>query len=110
MIHELSDECLFVGLTSYETLGKELRTINETVRKNPDRDVIVDFSTVHMLTSANLSNLMILHHLLEENGRMLVLCNVSFEIKCEFTVCGLRDVFHFADDKFEAMAALGRSG
>jgi len=110
MIHELSDECLFVGLTDYATLGKELKTVNETVRKDPKRDVIMDFSKVYMLTSSNLSNLMILRRLLEENGHRLVLCNVSFEIKCEFTVCGLRDVFHFADDKFEALAVLGRSG
>ncbi len=110
MIHELSDECLFVGLTDYAMLGKELKTVNETLRENPNRDVIMDFSKVYMLTSSNLSNLMILRRLLEENGRRLVLCNVSFQIKCEFTVCGLREIFDFADDKFEALAVLAHSG
>jgi anti-anti-sigma regulatory factor len=110
MSHELSDKCLFVGLTSYETLGKELQTVNVTARENPNRDVVMDFSKVHMLTSSNLSNLMILHKLLEENDRRLILCNVSFQIKCEFTVCGLRELFHFAEDKFEAMTALEQAG
>jgi anti-anti-sigma regulatory factor len=106
MIHELSDECLFVGLTDYETLGPELRHTNEMLEENPKRNVIMDFSKIQMLTSSNLSNLMILNNMLTENGYRLILCNVSFQIKCEFTVCGLRDVFYFADDKFEAMARL----
>ena len=109
MIHELSDDCLFVGLTDYATLGKELRHINDVLESNPDHNVIMDFSKVQMLTSSNLSNLMILHNLLQNSGHQLILCNVSFQVKCEFTVCGLREVFHFAEDKFQAMAQLGQS-
>jgi anti-anti-sigma factor len=108
MIHELSDECLFVGLTDYSTLGQELQHVNGVLEENPKRHVIMDFSKIQMLTSSNLSNLMILHNMLKENGYRLVLCNVSFQIKCEFTVCGLRDAFHFANDKFKAMAQLGQ--
>ncbi len=108
MIHELSDECLFVGLTDYATLSKEMQHVNEVLEKNPRRHVIMDFSQIHMLMSAHLSNLMILHNLLEENGHMLVLCHVSFEIKCEFTACGLRDIFNFSDDKYKAMEKLGQ--
>jgi anti-anti-sigma regulatory factor len=108
MIHELSDECLFVGLTDYTTLSKELRQVNEVIENNPRRHVIMDFSKIHMLMSPHLSNLLILQKLLEENGRVLVLCNVSFEIKCEFTACGLRDIFNFADDKYAAMEKIGQ--
>jgi anti-anti-sigma regulatory factor len=107
MIHELSDDCLFVGLTDYETLGGELQHINEVIEANPNRHVIIDFSKVQMLTSSHMSNLMILRDILEENGYRLILCSVSFQIKCEFTACGLKDVFVFVDDKFTAMAALG---
>ncbi len=106
MIHELSDDCVFVILTDYTSMGKELQIINDTLQDSPDRNVIIDFSKVQMLTSSHLSNLMILRDLLERNGRKLLLCHVSFQIKCEFTVSGLRDVFDFADDKYAAMAVL----
>lgn len=110
MIHELSDECIFVILTDYASMGKELQIINDTLQDSPDRNVIIDFSKVQMLTSSHLSNLMILKDLLERNGRKLFLCHVSFQIKCEFTVCGLRDVFDFADDKYAAQAVLEKIG
>ena len=106
MIHELSDECLFVGLTGCEALSKELKHVNETLEKNPRHHVIMDLSKIPMLTSSHLSNLMLLHNLLEQNGYKLVLCHVSFQVKCEFTVCGLRDIFHFADDKYQALDML----
>ncbi|MFA5423546.1 MAG: STAS domain-containing protein [Phycisphaerae bacterium] len=108
MIHELSDECLYVGLTDHQAFAKEFQQVNEAVEKNPKRHVIMDFSNVQMLTSSNLSNLLILHNLLGENGYMLIICNVSFQIKCEFTACGLRDIFNFADDKHAAMEKLGQ--
>jgi len=106
MIHELSDECLFVGLTGCEVLSKELQHVNEMLEENPRRHTIIDFSRIRMLTSSHISNLMLLHNLLEQNGYKLVLCHVLFQVKCEFTVCGLRDTFHFADDKYEAMDKL----
>ena len=106
MIHELSDECLFIGLTGCEVLSKELKLVNETLEKNPQHHLIMDLSRIPMLTSSHISNLMLLHNLLEKNGYKLVLCNVSFQVKCEFTVCGLRDIFLFADDKYEAMDLL----
>ena len=106
MIQKLSDGCLFIGLSDFEVLGKELQHVNETLQENPGQHVILDFSRVRMLTSPNLSNLMILRNLLEENGQTLILCNVSFQIKCVFTACGLREIFHFAEDKHSAMEML----
>ena len=108
MIRELSDDCLFVLPNDFNSLSMELRCVNETVTGEQDRDVILDLSLVEMLTSSHLSNLLILKELLEKNGRRLVLCNVNFQTKCEFTACGLRDAFRFADDKPAALAILGR--
>jgi anti-anti-sigma factor len=106
MIQELSDECLFVGLTGCEVLSKELKHVNEMLEKNPRHHVIMDLSRIPMLTSSHLSNLMLLHKLLEQNGYKLVLCQVSFQVKCEFTVCGLKEIFHFVEDKYEALDML----
>ncbi len=106
MIHELSDECLFVGLTGCEVLSKELKHVNETLEKKTKHHVIMDLSRIRMLTSSHISNLMLLHNLLEQHGYKLVLCHVSFQVKCEFTVCGLKETFHFAEDKYEAMDKL----
>jgi anti-anti-sigma factor len=108
MIYELSDEYLFVGLTGCDMLNKELKHVNETLEKNPRHHVIMDLSRITMLTSSHISNLILLHNLLEQNGRRLVLCQVSFQVKCEFTVCGLRDIFHFAEDKYEALDKLSQ--
>jgi anti-anti-sigma factor len=108
MIHELSDECLFVGLSGCEVLSNELNHVNETLEKDPQHHVIMDLSRIRMLTSSHISNLILLHNLLKQNGYKLVLCQVSFQVKCEFTVCGLRDIFHFAEDKHEAMDLLAQ--
>lgn len=106
MIQELSDDCLFVGLTGSGSLSKELKHVNETLEKNTQHHVIMDLSRIRMLTSSNISNLLLLHNILVENGYKLVLCQVPFEVRCEFTVCGLKDVFIFAEDKYEAMSRL----
>ena len=106
MINELSDECFFVGLTGSELLSKELKNVNETLEKDPTHHVIMDLSRIPMLNSSHISNLMLLRNLLEQNGYKLILCQVSFQVKCEFTVCGLKEIFNFADDKYEAMDKL----
>ena len=87
-------------------IADELKQVNEIISKNPDCDVIINFSRVEILTSSSLSNLLILRKLLTVRGRRLVLCNLSVITKCIFKVAGLDAVFEFARVIPTAVAAL----
>ncbi|MHC4645334.1 MAG: STAS domain-containing protein [Planctomycetota bacterium] len=106
-IQNLCEKVIVVALPKEPDISKELKTVNEIVGNGTDCDVIVDFSSVETLTSVSISNLLILHRMLEERGRRLILCNVSFLTKCIFTVAGLDRVFAFLDNRSAALAKLG---
>jgi len=107
-IQDFSEDVLFVDLPAKEPqISKELESLNEIVADKGDCDVIVDFFRVEIITSSSLSNLLILHNLLHEHGRQLILCNVAIVTKYIFTVAGLDEVFEFVDDRFTAVAAVG---
>lgn len=111
-IEHLSDEVLLVVLQKEPGLRQELETINQSVDNPPehgDYDVIIDFARVEVLTSSSISNLVILHNLLAERGRKLILCNVGLPTKGLFNVVGLEGFFNLAEDKFAAQALLRRT-
>jgi len=105
-IRNLSEDVILVTLPKEPQTGKELRAINETVSSEGLWDVIIDFSMVEIITSSNISNLLILHRSLENAGRRLILCSVALPTKCIFKVAGLDGLFEFADDKFAALATM----
>ncbi len=107
-IKNLSKDVLLVVLPSKSPkITHELKAVNETVSRNKgDRDVIIDFSRVEIINSANISNLLILHNLLQNSGHRLILCNVATVTKCIFVVAGLNEIFEFADDKPKALATV----
>jgi anti-anti-sigma regulatory factor len=109
-IENLSEDILLVCLPSKEPeIGDELKHLNEIVITDSDRDVVIDFFRVEIITSSDLSNLLTLRALLHENRRQLVLCSVSILTKGIFTVAGLDVVFEFAEDKQAALAAIKHS-
>ena len=102
----LSEDVLLVTLPSEEPqIANELKSVNNIVSERGGCNVIVDFSGVEVLTSSSISNLIILHKLLDEHNRKLILCNVAFVTKCIFTVAGLDQIFNFADDPSAALSA-----
>jgi len=106
-IHNPPENLIVVDLPSRESLiADELKAVNETAGTNPACDVIINFAKVEIVTSANLSNLLILRSILTEHGHRLLLCNVSVITKCVFRVAGLDEVFEFAPDIPAAVAAL----
>ena len=106
-IKNLSKDVLFVELPSNSPhIARELKAVNEAISKEGDRDVIIDFTGVEIINSANISNLLILHNLLQNSGHRLVLCNVATVTKCIFVVAGLNEVFEFADDSSSALATV----
>lgn len=108
-IQNLSEDVILVTLSKEPQISDELKSINETVGNSGDCDVIIDFFRVEMITSSTISNLLILHKLLNDLGRQLILCNVAVPTKCIFTVAGLDTAFDFADDKLAALAVMNRA-
>ena len=102
-IHNFSENVLFISLPEYPQHGDEIDTINKMLSNSVDRDVVIDFSKVKMLTSENICGLMILDKLLRGFGHYLVLCYVSSVIRQIFERTGLLVVFNFADNEHEAI-------
>ena len=106
-IKNLSKDVLLVELPSKSPkITRELNAVNEAISKKGNRDVIIDFTGVEIINSANISNLLILHKLLQKSGHRLVLCNVATVTKCIFVVAGLSEVFEFVDDKPMALSTV----
>ena len=106
-IRNLSDDIILVELASERAKrADELKTVNETLSNNCNCDVIIDFSSIEIINSWNVSNLLILRSLLQDAGRQLILCNVSTVTKCIFVVAGLSEVFVFVDNQPSALEAI----
>lgn len=104
-IHNISDDIAFVDLHEMR-FHEELETLNEIVSEEADFDLILNFSQVEVLTSPDISSLIILRSLLLERGRRLILCNVTLPTKGIFLTAGVRKLFNFVDDRAAAIVAL----
>ena len=106
-VHNLLDNLIYVELPSDGLqISDDLKALNETVSNGDDCDVIVDFTKAEIINSSNISNLLILRSLVEEQGRQLILCGVSTITKCIFVVAGLAEIFNFIDTKTAALEAV----
>ena len=105
-IQNWSEDIILVDLPQEPNMGEELKTVTEMVRDRGDCDVVVDFSSVDIVTSSSLSKLLRLRKLLADCGHRLVFCSVAAATRGIFTVTGLDGIFELADDKFVALASL----
>jgi len=105
-IQNWSEDIILADLPQEPNMGEELKTITEMVRDRGDCDVVIDFSSVDIVTSSSLSKLLRLRKLLADCSHRLVFCNVAAATRGIFTVTGLDGIFELADDKFVALASL----
>jgi len=105
-IQNWSEDIILVDLPPEPQMGDELKTATEIARDRGDCDVVVDFSSVDIVTSSSLSKLLKLRKLLVDCGHRCIFCNVAAATKGVFTVTGLDGVFDLVDDKFVALAGL----
>jgi len=105
-IQNWSEDIILVDLPQEPQMGDELKTVTEIVRNRGDCDVVIDFSSVDIVTSSSLSKLLRLRKLLIDCGHRFVFCHVAPATKGIFTVTGLDGVFEIVDDKFVALAGL----
>ena len=109
-IRNLTQDIILVELPSEASQrADELKQVNETVGTQRNCDVIVDLSSVEIIHSWNISNLLILRGLLQDAGRQLILCSVTTLTRCIFRVAGLSDVFVFAEDRSAAQEMIRNS-
>ncbi len=105
-IQNWSDDIILVVLPQEPEMADVLKTATEMVRDRGNCDVVIDFSSIDIVTSSSLSKLLKLRKLLADCAHRLVFCNVAAATKGIFTVTGLDGVFEIADDKFVALASL----
>ncbi len=105
-IQNWSENIVLVDLPQEPEMGDELKAVTEIIRDRGDCDLVVDFSSVDIVTSSSLSKLLKLRKLVGDCGHRLVFCSVAPATKGIFTVTGLDGVFELADDKFVALASL----
>jgi anti-anti-sigma factor len=109
-IQNWSENIVLVDLPQEPEMGDELKAVTEIMRDRGDCDLVIDFSSVDIVTSSSLSKLLKLRKLTGDCGHRLVFCNVAPATKGIFTVTGLDGVFELADDKFVALASLQMVG
>lgn len=109
-IQNWSEDIILVDLPQEPEMGDELKTVTGMVRDRGDCDVVIDFSSVDIITSSSLSKLLKLRKMLADCGHRLIFCSVAAATKGIFTVTGLDGIFEIAEDKFVALASLQMVG
>ena len=105
-IQNWSENIMLVDLPSEPEIADEMKIVTDLVLDRGDCDVVIDFSSVDIVTSSSLSSMLKLRKLLNDCGRKLVFCSVASATKRVFETTGIDEIFDFADDKFTALAGL----
>jgi len=105
-IEQLAEDVFYVTLPRTPHINRELEPVNDLITSGRLCHVILDFEIVQVVTSSSISTLLILQNLLRNHDRQLILCNVGFLTKCEFTTTGLSHYFRFVSNKAAALKAL----
>jgi len=103
-VENQSKNIIVVDMPPHPEAAVELKNFVETLRGRIDCDVIIDFSHVDILTTAEIAELLMLRNLLSQEGHRLILCSICAAVRGIFTVTGLDKVFEFADSKSAALA------
>lgn len=105
-IQNWADNIILVDIPAEPQMVDELREITEIARDRGDCDVVIDFSSIDIVTSSSLSALLRLNKLLTDCEHKLVFCNVAPATRNIFTLTGIDEIFEFVEDKFTALAGL----
>jgi anti-anti-sigma factor len=100
-----SEHVIVLGSLDKPDKIEQLDKFLKVIRNNNDRDVVVDLSDV-TINSMVITKLLELRKIVKGAGRELILCGVDTHVKSVFTITGLDDVFHLAEDKSSAMNVL----
>ena len=104
-IEHLPENVLFICLQEPQ-LRNELIAVNEILSNECICDVIIDFSSVELMTSEGISSLIILERLLNSFGHKIILCAVSSNNKEVLKRTGIEPLFEFAGDESSALQSI----
>ena len=105
-MHNWSKDVLVVDLPREPHIVNELENLLEVACNKGNADVLLDFKTIDVITSASLSKLLKLRKLFIDNCRRLILCNVNPVTMEIFISTGLDGVFEFVGDMSVAFPGL----
>ena len=106
-IEKLLENVLLVSLPKeLQLISDELVTVNGIISDGCACDVIIDFSSVELLTSEGISSLIILERLLNSLGHKVILYAVSSKTRQIFERTGIEPSFEFAHDQFAALQSV----
>ncbi len=107
-VQKWSENTILATLAAEPQLGEELEAALAMAEVGA-YDVVVDFSDTDIITSSSIAKLVSLQKKLDSKDRKLVLCGMNNRTKGVLEVCGLQDMFEFADEQFIALAGLQMS-
>ena len=105
-IQNLPENVVLVDLPQEPEMADELISVTEIVRDRDGCNVVIDFSSVDIVTSSSLSKLLKLRKVLADCGHRVVFCNVAAPTRSIFTITALDKIFELADDKSVALTSL----
>lgn len=96
-IQEHTDNTIIIELPPEQDITEELEAVITMVRQHAERDVVIDFTSVGIVTSAGLSRLLQLRKMMRDNGHSLVLRSVAPITQGIFSTVGFDELFEFCD-------------
>ncbi len=106
-VQQWNEDTLVVKLTDDPVLSEEMAEVNVRLDET-DRDVVLDFSDLALLTSSGISKLLRLRKRMIVAGRKLLLCSLQDRVWSMLLVTGLDTIFVFAEDVSEALTRIQR--
>ena len=107
-IVNLTEHVLLIRLPRKPQSSSDIQRTTAQVSLTERHHVIIDFSSVEIMPSSTISELIIIENRLHEVDRQLVLCCVPYKIRELLVRVGLANLFRFADDRDEASELLER--
>ena len=103
-----SEDIVLVELPKDMTdMAVELGYLQETIQREIESHVVIDFSNVESITSTCLQKLLWIKKELKDcDGRKLILCCLSKKTKAIFKRTGLNNIFKFKEEKSTALLQL----
>jgi anti-anti-sigma regulatory factor len=102
----LTEQVLLVTLPRQPQSSSDIQHATSLLSLAERRHVIIDFSSVEILPSSTISELIIIENRLHEIDRQLVLCGTPHKIRELLRRVGLASLFHFVDNRDAALQLL----
>lgn len=102
---ELLITCLDECLDNEEIIEHWGKEINGLILNNPDKNVIINFKKVTILTSSGLRNLVMFRYLLDSHGLKIGLCGLNKEIKGVLHMTCLDTLFVTGEEEKDVIAS-----